>query len=280
MTTNEQDKKVEWKKRRVQRVLDYHNKKYGTHIAIVDKTQNVRLDLKGKSDWDLVCRDTETNEEIAIEVKRLTDPTLEKRGYILWQLLEEIKNSLTKSQKLPGTFHLYADIPGDFHLPIRGEENKQELRNLLCEVICGTAPKLRIGEKADLDRRIRLMLRIMKKTGSRFYIPQTLLCTLTKIDNKGSVLTLGSGQTYWKSSEIKDTELEKFEELVSQAKGQLQKANVKETFLVFTEGHSGREGSELEKAFNSIKKESYSGIKYVYFVMMGEKVTEIPLPAA
>jgi Mor family transcriptional regulator len=238
----------------------------------------VRPDLKGKSDWDLVCHDTETGEGIAIEVKGLTEERLQERSKIMWQLLEEIKNSLSKSQKLAGTFHLYADIPGDYYLPV-GQGDKKEMRNLFFEIICRAAPKLQIGEEADLKRRISLMLRIMKKTGRQFYIPQTLSCTLVKIDNEGSLLVLGSGLTYWKSP-LEGAELQKFEELVSQAKGQLQKADVKETFLVFTEGHSGREGSELEKAFNIIKKESYSGIKYVYFVMMGEKVTEIPLPVA
>ncbi len=277
MVKNKQVEKSDWEKRRVQRVLDYHNKKYGTHIAIDDKTQNVRPDLKGKSDWDWVCHDTGTGDEVAIEVKNLTEQALEEKDNTTYRFLKEITSNF--ETKLPGTFYLSYNIPSDYVLPVKGHKDKKELRTLLSEVICRTAPRLQIGENVDLDRRIRLMLRIMKKTGRRFYIPQTLSCTLVKINNEGSLLSLGSGMTYWQSPEIKDAELDKFEKMVSHANEQLQKANTKETFLVFIEGHSGREPSALAKAFSSIKLASYSGIKYVYFVMV-EKVTEIPLPAA
>ncbi len=280
MTKNKQDKDNRWEREHVQRVLDYHNKKYETHFAIKGKSIDIYPHLKEQEkqlNWDWVCYHTVTHDEVAVEVKKLTDAKLEEKSHIMWQLLEEIKNSLAKSKKLPGTFHLHANIPGDYNLPIKGEENKQELRNLLCEVICRTAPKLQIGEKADLDRRLRLTLRTMKKTGRQFYIPQTLSCTLTKIGNEGSALTIGSGQTYWQSPEFNNSELGKFEELISQANRQLQKANVKETFLLLIEGHSGRKPSEIAEVFRNIHTKSYSEIRWVYFVSFGE-VTEIPLP--
>lgn len=275
MATDNQKKEDSWEKEHVRRVLEYHNKKYKSCIAIKDKTQNVRPDLKGKSDWDWVCSDRETGDEVALEVKRLTDQGLEYIGNTTRGFLEEVRDSLTG--KLPGIFHLYIDIPQSYCLPIKGQEAKQELRNLLCELICRTVPKLQIREKADLIRRIRLMLRIRNKPGRIFYIPNTLICTLTKIDDEGNVLSLGSGLTYWRSPEVEDAELQKFEQLVSHANEQLKKANVEETFLVFIEGHNGREPSVIAKAFSNINQESYSGIKYVYFVI-GEEVAEIPLP--
>ncbi len=277
MTKNEQDKRDEWwwERTHVQRVLDYHNKKYKTHIAIKGRATDVYPCLEGQLNWDWVCCDTETGEEIAIEVKRLTEQALEAKDNMTWQLLEKVRDSL--SEKLPGTFSLHVNVPGDYDLPIKGQKDKQELQDLLCTMIDRTAPRLQVGEEVDLKRKINILLRIMKKEGKRFYIPRGVVsCKLYKNSDEGSVLALSPGLMWWQSPEIKDAELEQWEQMVSHANEQLQKANVKETFLVFIEGHSGREPSALEKAFSSIKQESYSGIKYVYFVM--GKVTEIPLP--
>ncbi len=276
MTTYSQNKEDSWEKRHVQCVLEYHNKKYGTHIAIGGKTQDVRPDLKGKSDWDWVCCDTETGDEIALEVKKLTDQALEAKDSMMWQFLEKVRDSL--STKLPGTFGLHVNIPGDYYLPIKGQKDKQELQDLLCTMIDRTAPRLQVGEEADLKRKIIILLRIMKKEGERFYIPRGVVsCKLYKYSDEGNVLALSPGLMWWQSLEIEETELEQWEQMVSHANEQLQKANVKETFLVFIEGHSGRKPSALEKAFSSIKQESYSAIKYVYFVI-GEEVTKVRLP--
>ena len=103
----------------VHRVLDYHNQKYGTHITIDDKTQAVRPDLKGNSDWDWVCYDTETGKEIAVEVKSLRDKQLSEKGKITWRFLEEVQNNL--QGKLPGTYHLFPNIPNGYDLPLTGQ---------------------------------------------------------------------------------------------------------------------------------------------------------------
>ena len=71
MARTKQDRKKKWEREHVHRVLNYHNQKYGTHITICGKTQDVRPDLKGQSDWDWVCCDKKTSYEVAIEVKRL-----------------------------------------------------------------------------------------------------------------------------------------------------------------------------------------------------------------
>ncbi|MFC1955103.1 hypothetical protein ACFLWZ_00950 [Chloroflexota bacterium] len=41
MTTNKQDKKDRWERKRVQRVLDYHNKKYVAGIEIKGKSIDI-----------------------------------------------------------------------------------------------------------------------------------------------------------------------------------------------------------------------------------------------
>ena len=68
----------------VRRVLDYHNEKHGTHITIEDKTQDVRPNLKGKSDWDWVCYDKD--EEIAVEVKQITREDLEAKSEAIYKI--------------------------------------------------------------------------------------------------------------------------------------------------------------------------------------------------
>ena len=101
MTTAKQDKKSDGKKRRVQRVLDYHNEKHGTYITIRGKTQDVRPDLKGKSDWDWACYDTETGDEVAVEVKEITREDLEAKSEGIYNVLHKIRVGLLG--KLPGS---------------------------------------------------------------------------------------------------------------------------------------------------------------------------------
>ena len=99
MAGTKQDRKEEWERKRVQRVLDYHNKKYKTHIAIKGRATDVYPYLKDQLNWDWVCYDIETGDEVAVEVKKLTDEKLEVRHNTIGDVLEEIKNDL--SNKLP-----------------------------------------------------------------------------------------------------------------------------------------------------------------------------------
>ncbi len=275
MATTTEDRKEKWEREHVRRVLDYHNEKHGTHITIVDKTQAVRPDLKGKSDWDWVCYYIETGEEIAVECKSLRDKLLQEKGKITWGFLEEVRNNL--QGKLPGTYHLFPNISNGYSLPLRGQQDKKALLDLLCTTIHRTATKLQVGEETDLKRRIKLLLQIKKKIGKRFYIPDTILFKLRKISNDGSLLTFGFGQTYGIFHDFDDTELNEFERLVSKANTQLQIANVKDTFLVLIEVHSAKEPQVIAEALKRINPNSYSQIKYVYFTGYG-KVAEIPLP--
>lgn len=270
MTRTRQNRKDEWKSERLQRVLDYHNKKYGTHIEIEGKTQNIRPNLKGSSDWDWVCFDTATGDEIAIEVKNLTDEKLEERANLLWQLLEKVTNSLSQSGELPGTFHLFVHIPNDYYLPFK-QRNKQELRNLLYEVINRSAQKLKSGEKEDLEHEIF--------AGLSFQLDNRCSFTLAKLYNEGSIISKGSGTGgSWNSNSFNNSELEELERMVSQANIQLKKANAKETFLaLIEEGYRWKNPPVVTEAFKNINPVSYSEITHVYFIR-GKEVTEIPLP--
>jgi hypothetical protein len=270
MVVSKQNMKDEWERKRVQRVLDYHNKKYGTRIKITGKTQDVYPDLKGKSDWDWVCCDERTGEEVAVEVKRITDPELEGRRSILWQLLEEVRDSFNDAKELPGTFALSVEIPNDYSLPFR-QENKQEFKNVLNKVIRESAPRLKLQEGKELITEISRLLSFQLDTRCFF--------TLTKVYNKGSLISQGFGITgTWNSRSFDDYELREFKHLVLQANIQLKKANAKETFLVLIEeGYRWKNPPAVEEVLKNMDSANYSDINHVYFVS-GEEVAEIPLP--
>jgi len=269
MARTKQDKKDNWERKRVQRVLDYHNKKYGTNIVIKGKAPEVYPQLKGQLNWDWGCYDTKTGDEIAVEVKKITDPKLEERWNIMWQLLEEVRNDL--SNKLPGTFSLCIGIPKNFYLPIgeiKETSNRQEFKNTLCKIIYETSQSLQLGEEKGLTPQIIEQL--------PFVLPDSFWCALQKVSDEGSVLGLGS------STPGSKLELKGFEQLVSDANKQLnvakKKFNVKNTFLVFIdEGLRLANPYTVADALKHINCDSYSYINHIYYVS-GEKVEEIPLP--
>jgi len=268
MITDKQDKKDRWEKEHMQRVLDYHNRKYGTHIKPKDKSIVVYPHLKGQTNWDWVCYDTKTGDEIAVEVKKITDCKLEGRGNIIWDILEEIKDNL--SNKLPGTFSLYIDIPKNYYLPLRGQRNKQGFKNILYEAIFQIAQRLKLEERESLTPHLGQL---------PFALPDTFLCALQKVSDEGSMLRLGSGATGWWSTELDEHELEKFEQLISHANEQLRVAqkefNVKQTFLVIIEeGYRITYPDTLADAIKRINHTSYSHINHIYYVS-GEEVKEV-----
>jgi len=268
MSRTKQYKKDKWERERVQRVLDYHNKKYGTHIAIKGKTTEVYPQLEGQLNWDWVCYDAETGEEIAaIEVKRLTDPELEERGNIMWQLLEEVTNSLSASKKLPGTFSLSVEIPKDYYLPFNKQENKQKFKDVLLQAICRTAQRLKSGETKDLKPQIIEQL--------PFVLPDVSVWDLHKFSDEGNALYKGSGTVGWWSPELDGYELENFQDKVSQANKQLSQANVKQTFLVIIEeGHRVTCPDTVAEALKRINHDNYSYINHIYYVS-GEEVEDV-----
>ncbi len=278
MSTTKQDKKDELERKRVQHVLDYHYEKYGARVKVIDKAINVYPHLRERKrqlHWDWVCRDTETNEEIAIEVKRITDERLEVSYNTIRSLFKEIKNDLLN--KLPGTFSLHIGIsPKNYYLPLGGQQKKQKFKNVLCEAICQTAQTLKLGDNSR-----GLVSQISGKLP--FAWPASFFCALVKSSDEGSMLQLGSSVGGSWSIELKKHELEKFEELVSYANNEQLKLakeefNVKETFLVITveEGLRQTIPETVAMALEQINPDSYSQIDYIYYVS-GE-VAEIPLP--
>jgi hypothetical protein len=270
MSRTKKYKRDKWERERVQRVLDYHNKKYGTHLAIKSKTTEVYPQLKGQINWDWVCYDAETGEEIAVEVKRITEQKLEEKVHIMWQLLDEVANSLSEPKKLPGTFYLSVEIPQEYNLPFNRQENQQEFKDVLSQAIYRTAQSLKPGKTKDLKPQI------IKQ--SPFVSPDVSVFDLHKLSNEGSMLYKGFGTVGFLSIGFDKLELQKFNDLVLWANEQLKTAHVQETLLVLIEeGQRPINPSEIKEAFTKINAGSYSEIKHVYFIR-GEEIAEIPLP--
>ena len=272
MIKNEQEQKDEWwwERKRVQHVLDCHNEKYKTHIVIRGRAIDVYPCLKGQLNWDWVCCDTETSDEIAVEIKKLTDEKLEVRHNTIGDVLEEIKNDL--SNKLPGIFVLSIDIsPRNYYLPLWGQQNKQKFKDVLCEAIFQTAQTLKLEEERSLTPQIIRQL--------PFALPESFFCALCKVSDKDSALYISSGVTGLWSRQLKEHELKNFEELVLHAHEQLKQAtNAKQTLLVvICEGLRLANPYTVTDAFKRINHDSYSQINHVYYVS-GKKVVEIPYP--
>ena len=276
MTANKQARKDEWERKRVKRVLDYHNKKYGTHIEIKDKSIYVYPQLKRQTkqtNWDWVCYDTKTGDEVAVEVKKLTDEKLEVRHNTIWGVLEEIQSDL--SNKLPGSFSLGIIIsPKDYYLPLRGQHNKQKFKEVLCEAIFQTAQRLKLEEEQAITPQIMGQL--------PFALPDPFFCALNKLSDEGSALYISSRVTGSWSLKLNERELENFEQKISHANEQLKVAkkefNVKETFVVIIEeGFRITHPSTIPEAFKNINRNSYSHADHAYYVS-GEEVVEIPIP--
>jgi hypothetical protein len=269
MTTSKQIKGEQWERKHVQRVIDCHNKKHGTHIEIKGKTTDICPGLKGQLNWDWVCCDTKTGDEIAVEVKKITEQKLEEKVHIMWQLLDELVNSLSESKKLPGTFHLSVEIHREYNLPFNRQGNKQKFRDVLSQAVYGTAQSLKPGETKDLKPQIIKQL--------PFVLPDVSVFDLHKLSNGGSMLHKGFGTVGSWSIGFDKLELQKFNDLVLWANEQLKTAHVQETLLVLIEeGQRPINPPEIEEAFRNINNTSYSEIKHVYFIR-GEEIVEIPL---
>lgn len=260
-----------WEKERLQRILDYHNKRHDMHIGTCDRADIIYPELKGRLGWDWVCFDEKTGMEIAVEVKRFTDKHLENRQAIIMRLLREVRTRLNLSSKLPGTFSLSVDFGRDY-LQLRCDENRRALRDALNDTILESAQALSIGEKRELQPEISRRI--------PFDLPG--FCTLQKVGQEGSTINdVSSAITGFWSPNLDKDELEEFQELVSHANEQLAQAvSAEERFLVvIDEGLRLARSATLAQAITRIDRSSYAQISWIYYVS-GKEIVEIALPSA
>ena len=261
---------TKWEKGRVQRVIKHYNKNYGTHLRIKGRSEDVYPDLKGQLNWDWVCYDTRTKDEIAVEVKRLTDPQIEQKSRIIWQILTEVQNRTNKARILPGTYLLSSEINFNKALLFKEKGDKTELKDTMFKVICESAKSMKQGEE-------KLLTPLIKQRLS-YQLPDLTSLTLYKISAEDSLVIKGSGITGFGSIEFDANELNEFQKLVAHANDQLGKANPRKTLLVIIEeGFRHKDPVVIKEAFSKIKPACYSNTNNVYFVR-GKKVVEILLP--
>ena len=64
-----------------------------------------------------MCYDTETNDEVAVEVKEITREYVEAKSEAIYNLLHEVRENLQNN--LPGSFSLFVAIDSDYDFPFK-----------------------------------------------------------------------------------------------------------------------------------------------------------------
>lgn|GEM_PF-3648192 len=251
----------------VERVLSHHNNNYRTNIAILGRCEDIYLDLKGKTNWDWACNDETKHIKVAIEVKRLTIPELEKRKSVLNQIGKKLSSEL--SGKLSGTFFLHIGIPEETINPEGA--NKGKLTSALKELICEAAKRLGMKEEKELTRSLNSKL--------PYQLPKGCTFTISKYSNKGSHISIGPHYAGWApTGSLEGKELEEFRKLILGANKQLASAKEKgisDTILIIVEqGFSFAEADVIQETLKVLNPLDYKDIKYIYRIS-GNEVQEI-----
>ncbi len=264
------DLKNKWEKRHVQHVLAYCNKTTDAHLKIKGRAEDVYPYLKDHINWDWVCYETKTGDEVAVEIKRITDPQKEQKYHIIYKTLTEVQNRINKLEILPGTYLLSSQIQFNKSLLLRKKVNKTEFKDTVFQVICELAKSMKQGEEKPLTPLIKQQL--------SFHLPDLISLTLCKISAEGSEIGKGFGIMGTWSIGLNDNELSEFQRLVSHANEQLGKSKPRKTILVIIEeGLRHTIPETIIGAFSKITPDCYSNISNVYLIR-GKEVTEIPLP--
>lgn len=253
----------------VQGVLSYHNKTHRANIAIEGRCEDIYPELRGKANWDWVCRDETKGNEVAVEVKRLTNPELEERSSVLDEIGRQLSSEL--SGKLPGTFLLDIGIPEE---PIEMRlAHKEQLKGILKESICEAAQRLRVKGEKDLAQRLNREL--------PYQLPEACTFIVKKRASGESCLDISLGYVGWGPvGSLEGNEFKKFKESIQRANGQLALAierGISETILIIYDRYSFADANAIEETFRVLESLDYDNIKYVYLDSRFE-VREILLP--
>lgn len=249
-----------WQKPFVQRVLDSHNEKYGTDIAIKGRYEEIYPQAKVRN-WDWVAADNKSGGEVAIEVKRLTDPQLQKWFSGLDKICRALSDEL--SGDLKGIFLLFTEVSKEEHFDLRGT-NRQRIKKSLKELILREAPSLGTEKEKNLTAELRARLPGV--------LPQNCYFNLYKLDSGGQYLIPGVGVIRRGSSgELQGEDLVEFQRLLKErANEQLaeaKKKGISETFFVILETWlSGMEAEVIQKTLRHLNPHDFCSIEYIYHV--------------
>lgn len=258
----------------MQRVLEHHNRKYGTNIQIVGVCEEIYPELRGKLNWDWVCQDNNNSDEIAVEIKRLENYRLREKFSVLNRIFKKLSNAL--SGKLPGTFLLFMHISEEQHFALNDPSGfrKQKLKNTLTEIILKQAKVMETGEERNISQELRERLPDI--------VPHDCYCNLQKFDNEGSYLGASpSPGGFAPSGEFQGKDLVEFTKLIQGANkkfDEAKKRGIIQTFLILLEiGFSGAEADVIQKTLQSFSPSDCGSIKYCYF-HDGKVLYQIDLP--
>jgi hypothetical protein len=255
--------KEDWQKSYIQRVLDYHSKRYGRNIAIVGRCEEIHPELKGQLCWDWSATDKNKSGEVAIEVKRLTSRQLQEGFSVLYQTCRKLRGELRGSLK--GTFLLYIRVSQENPFDFREltTDKRQQFKNILKGLILEKAQSLPTGREQDLTLELREELPQV--------LPQGCYCKLYKLNDEGSYLSPHVPVDWSPPSEkLQGEDLVEFQKLLQSANHQLAEAKargISDTFLIIVEiWFSGAEADVLQSTLRNFRASEFPHIGFLYLV--------------
>lgn len=250
-----------WQKTYTQCVLDHHNKKYSRNITILARCEEIHPALRSKPRWDWSAMDKNNNgREIAIEVKRLTNPRLQEKFSALHQICRELSQEL--SGKLRGIILLFIRVWEEHRFDLQGDKG-QQLKDTLKKLILKEAQSLEVGKWQNLSQALRERLPDI--------VPKDCSCNLYKLDHEGSYLSPHVNVGWWAPvKELQGEDLEEFHKLLQSANQQLGKAKARgipDTFLIIIEiWFSGADAEVLQNTLRHFDPSDYPHVKFFYLV--------------
>ncbi len=148
-----------------------------------------------------------------------------------------------------------------FDILVRSKSNRQQLKDILRELILRAAGILEVGTERNLAEALRERLPDI--------VPQDCYCNLRKCDNEGSHLSARFGVNWFApNGELEGRELDEFQKLLQKANKQLAEAEARgitDAFVIVIEiWFSGAEADVLQATLRHFEPTNYPHIKFLY----------------
>lgn len=252
----------------VQQAIDTHNSTYGKNFSIQDRADEVYPDLRGRLNWDWVCKDQASGVEAAVEVKRLTSELAEETHANLGKIGREV---IGKAQaRLLGVFNLHVDLPGpDFQ--VGGPARRKKLVDRIAGFVVGNAKEVPHGQAITTRVEVGGQLSEVLPTGTRLDLYRHDPARLKLAARQLNYLHINFGWgMFGATGTLMGEELAEFRRVIGKANRQLGIAKqmmIRETLLVLIEiGFSAADPSALESTVRSLTREEYDNINHIYLV--------------
>lgn len=250
----------EWQRSYVERVLQLHNETHGTAIELVGRYTDVHgQPEQGQKNPDWVAKDTGTGDEVAIEVKRLTDAALHEQTSLLEAICREVAEAV--SGELSGTFIWSMNVSDLVALDLR-RDGRMLLRDALRDVIATRSRDMALGDEVDLTGDLQ------GKLSDR--LPHDFWVTLRKWKEDGSFLNPDAVNQFYNghTHALSGKAFDQFNKNVKDADDQLEEAKRRgatSTFLILlTTGYMGAEADAVQATVEMLEMNDYDSIDYCY----------------